>query len=407
MTTSGIKVMSVYARLNVGGPSRQAILLHQRLPPLGYRSFVVFGSVAPDEASLEHLLEGPGIVKLPDLGARVRLLSDARGFAQLTRLFFREQPDVVHTHTAKAGTLGRLAAATYNMSRPRRRRCLVVHTFHGNVLQGYFGPTASRAIRLVERSLSAITDVIIAISPRQRAEIVDRFRVAPAGRVQTLPLGLDLDRFFEIGAVDKALRRELGFPDEAILFGALGRLVSIKNIALLLRAFAGARRGDAAVRLVIAGDGPERTTLQRLSEELGVAESVRFVGWRQDLQRVYAGLDVVALSSRNEGTPVALIEAMAAGRPVVATAVGGVPDLLAEGAAGLLVPPDDPARFAEAMLLLASSPDERLRLGGAGRDLARQYRADRLVAGICRIFEEGLHRRRGVPAGDVAPSRRS
>lgn len=400
------KVLRVIARLNVGGPARQALLLHETLRARGFQSMLVHGRVGPGEASLEHLLEERGLdsVRVQDLGAAVKPFSDVRAFLCLLRLLFVERPDIVHTHTAKAGALGRLAALVFNLTRTRSRRCLVVHTFHGNVMQGYFGPVGTMMVRCAERLLARITDRIVTISPRQRAEIVETFRIAPTARVSVLRLGLDLDRFLRVGRVDDGLREELGLPEQSVLFGCIGRLVPIKDLPTLLHAFAIASERVPRICLLIVGDGGEREPLERLAATLGLGQAVRFLGWRHDLERLYGGLDVVVLSSRNEGTPVALIEAMASRRPVIATAVGGVPDLVQDGDSGVLVPPRDPGQLAGAIARLALSRELREAMGAAGRSRIEPYTKEHLLEAVSGLYRQGLSDRRGQPTSRREPA---
>ncbi len=396
MNPGPIKVVRAIARLNVGGPARQAALLHVELPRRGFETVLVHGTVSPGEADLEDLLPASrdGVVKVAELGARIRPLDDVRALLALGRVVFREKPDVVHTHTAKAGALGRLAALAYNLTRRRSKRCLVVHTFHGHVFEGYFGAAGSAAVRMSERLLSTVTDRVIAISPRQQAAIVERFRVAPANRVRVVPLGLDLGAFLAVGDLDLRLRRSLGFPEDSFLVGCIGRVVPIKDVGMLIAAVAVASRGLPGLRLVVVGDGPEREALERAAVDRGLGDLVAFTGWRRDLPEVYAGLDAVALSSRNEGTPVALIEAMAAGRPAVATSVGGVPDVVEDGVTGFLVPPGDPGRMAAALVRLAEDPGARARMRRAAREAADRYDRSHLLDAIDGLYRSGLAARR-------------
>ena len=397
ITPAPLKLLRVIARLNVGGPAHQAVLLHDRLRAFGFDTRLVHGSVAEGEASMEDLLDARGLErnKIPELGRRVRPANDLQAFWRLLRYLFAERPDIVHTHTAKAGTLGRLAAAAFNATRPRRQRCLVVHTFHGHVLNGYFGPAGNLAVRTAERALALLTDRIVTISPAQRDDIVGRYRIAPAGRVRMVRLGLDLDAFFQVKGADGAARTRLGFPPDAIVFGAIGRLVPIKDLQTLLRATAHAVAEEPRIRLAVAGDGQERGKLEQLSRNLGIEGRVTFLGWQRGLTAIYEALDVVALSSRNEGTPVALIEAMAAGRPTVATAVGGVPDVVVHEETGLLVPAGDISGFAAAMVRLARSEPERRRFGEAGRRAAAPYRSEALLDALADLYRRGLQEKRG------------
>ena len=392
-----MKIIRVIARLNVGGPARHVVLLDRGLRARGHETLLVHGSLDTGEASLEHLAVASGLrtLSVPELGRRISLLSDARAFIHLVRTIRREAPDVVHTHTAKAGTLGRLAALFFNASRPRRRRCVVIHTFHGHVLSGYFGAAGSALARIAERTLATVSDRIIAISPRQRDELVGRFHVATSEQTAVVPLGLDIQPLLEQAVEAPNLRRDLGIGGSDVVVGFVGRFVPIKNIALLIRAFAAAAQVAPNMWLVLAGDGPMRGELQALADSSGVAPRVRFLGWTEDLSALYATFDICALSSLNEGTPVAIIEAMAAARAVVATAVGGVPDIVDDGRTGILVPSGDREALTAAIVRLAGNRGERLALGAAGRlEAARRFSFERLVDDIEQLYQEALTEKR-------------
>jgi glycosyltransferase involved in cell wall biosynthesis len=392
-----VKTLRIIARLNIGGPARHAVILDEGLRCRGTDTLLVYGQLEPGESGLddEAAVRRLRAIRLPDLGRRIRPWSDLRALGRLLRIVFAERPDVVHTHTAKAGTLGRLAAFAFNATRRRGRRCLVVHTVHGNVLSGYFGPAGSLAVRLAERLLARVTDCIITLSPRQREEIVTRFRVAPASRVRVVPLGLELDGLLALPPCGGGgLRAALGLAPDDIVFGYIGRFVPIKNLPALLEALAIALARAPSIRLVLVGDGPLRSELHQRVATLGVEHAVRFVGWQRDLPAVYATVDAVVLSSSNEGTPLALIEAMAAGRPVIATEVGGVADVVADAETGLLVPPGDSRRLADALVLLAGDAATRQRLASAGRQAADRYRSERLVDDIMAIYDSGLATKR-------------
>jgi glycosyltransferase involved in cell wall biosynthesis len=385
-----LKILRIIARLNVGGPARHVTILDRGLRDRGHRTLLVYGDVGPGEASLEHLVGETGLpaIKIAELGPRLHVWSDLRAFATILRVVFRERPDVIHTHTAKAGALGRLAAALDNAVRPRSRRALVVHTFHGHVLSGYFGAPASLAVRMVERVLARFTDCIVTLSPSQRADIVERFRIAPASRVVVVPLGLDLQPF-AAGPLPSTLRGELGIPETAIVFGYVGRFVPIKDLETLLAAFATAAAAVPDASLLLAGDGPLRARLEERVAHLQLGGRVRFLGWTEALADFYGAIDVCVLSSLNEGTPVALIEAMAARKPVVSTAVGGVPDVVETGRTGLLVPAGDVSALAAAMVRLARDGSLRDRLGAAARESSvSRFSQERLVAEIERLYEE-------------------
>lgn len=396
---AGVKILRVITRLNVGGPARHVVLLDRGLRGRGHETHLVYGSLAPGDASLEHLAIAAGLptTHIRALGRRVNPISDLRAFSRLLRLVFREAPDVVHTHTAKAGTLGRVAACLFNMTRPRRRRCVVVHTFHGHVLTGYFGPTMNVAVRLAERTLARITDRVVTISPAQRHDIVTRFNIADAARTMVVPLGLDLERLARLDSGAAHLRGPLGIPERALVVGFVGRFVAIKDLATLVRAFArvSAQRPDAVLLLV--GDGPLRAEIDALVAALALQKQVHLVGWIEDVAPVHATIDICALSSLNEGTPVAVIEAMAAAKAVVATRVGGVADVVEHERTGLLVPPQSPEALADAILRLAVDPAERSRMGAAGRQaVVARFSPERLVDDIDTLYRDALAQKRAV-----------
>lgn len=369
--------MRVITRLNVGGPALQAMLLTDRLDRARFETLLVSGRPERREGSMLSLRPEPvRPVVVDHLRRSVSPLHDAMALATLVRLMRQMRPHVVHTHLAKAGMLGRVAARLTGVR-------VVVHTFHGNVLSGYFGSLASRTLLELERTLGRMSTRVIAISPQQLDELM-RLRIAP-DRLELVPLGLDLGPFLD--AERGRLRTELEIAPGTPLVGVVGRLVAIKGVDLFLRAAArlASERGD--IRFIVVGDGEERGRLERLSAALGLQERVRFLGWRADLPTIYADLDVVTLTSWSEGTPVSLIEALAASRPVVATAVGGVPDVLDGGRCGLLVPAGDVAALLRGIQRSLEDPGVSLALARAGREhvLAR-HGADALVSRIGSLY---------------------
>lgn len=333
----------VIARLNIGGPAQQAITLTAALNGGDFRSVLFAGREDPREGSLWRAAEAAGVspVRVPGLGRRIRPGADLLALATLTRHFRRLRPDLVHTHTAKAGTVGRVAALLAAV--PVR-----VHTFHGHVLSGYFGPAAAALFRRIEATLARRTALLIAVSPRQREELI-ALGVAERERIAVIPLGLDLAPFLTCAHRAGRLRAELGLSPRTPLVGLVARLVPIKGVDLFLRAASLVRERIPDVRFLVVGDGPEREALEDQAAALGLEDAVRFLGWRHDLPALYADLDLLALSSRNEGTPLCLLEAMAAGVPVVAAGVGGVPDLVQDRVTGRLTPPKDAGALASAM----------------------------------------------------------
>ena len=386
-----IRVLRLIARLNVGGPARHAVILDDGLRRRGFDTLLVFGSVGPDEASLEELALERALptVHIPELGRRIRAWGDARAFLSILKLLWRWKPDVVHTHTAKAGTLGRLAVLAYNVTARRPERCASVHTFHGHVFTGYFGRLGSALVRLVERALARITDRIVTISARQREDITTRFHVAPPSKVVVVPLGLELGALLAQHARSPGSREAFGLTANDFVVGYVGRLVPIKDLGTLLRGVAMAGERLPSLRLLVAGDGDERARLEALARELGLAGRVRFLGWQRDLPSLYSTMDLFALTSLNEGTPVSMIEAMAAGIPVAAAAVGGVPDVVEHGVTGQLLPPRDPQALSEVIFQTARQPERAAAMAARAKaSVAERFDAGRLVQDI-----DGLYRR--------------
>jgi len=385
------RVVRVIARLNVGGPAWHVVLLSAGTERR-YPTVLVAGNIPRGELDMSGLATELGVelLRIPELGRTVRPLDDLVALWKLWRMFRATRPEVVHTHTAKAGTLGRLAAWLAGV--PIR-----VHTFHGHVFHGYFGRVKTFLFLTVERILARLTTKVVAISPRQADELRRYLRV-PAERIAVIPLGLDLGRFVAADAAveRQGFRRSIGAGSEVVV-AMVGRLTAIKNHALAIRALARLSGTLPAFLLVIVGGGEEEPALRNLVARLGLDQSVRFLGWRRDLEAVYYGSDVVALSSDNEGTPVCLIEALACGRPVVATNVGGVPDLLEEGRLGILVPPRDEAAFADALLGVANATGGMNHASTPGSSIARRYGVERLVGDVERLYDELVAARPAAP----------
>lgn len=378
-----LRVARVISRLNVGGPATHTILLTAGLDPAAFESRLYVGSPEAAEGDMAPGARARGMepVPVPGLGRAIHPGRDLAALGHLVRAFRSFRPHIVHTHAAKGGALGRIAARVARVG-------VTVHTFHGHVLRGYFSPPVSAAFRAIERALARRTTRIVALSPGQRDELLG-MGIGRPDQVTVIPLGLELDPFLDAQGRRGLLRRHLGLPHEARLIGIVARLVPIKDHATFLGAAARVAAADPAAHFVIAGDGPLREAVAGAARRAGLGDRVHFLGWWEDLPALYADLDVVALTSRNEGTPVCLLEAMAAGVPVVATAVGGVPDLVRQGETGLLVPPADPAALAAALTALLADPERRSRLGLGGRRAAYPaYDVKTLLARVEALYRE-------------------
>ncbi len=399
-----VRVIRLIARLNVGGPAIHTLLLTEALRAPWYDSVLVAGSPEGVEGDLseEAVRRGLRIVKLPALRRSLSPWRDLLVWCAIFRLFRRERPDIVHTHTAKAGALGRSAALAHNLLErwlaPHRhapaRIARIVHTFHGHVLEGYFGRMRSRMFLDIERWLARYTDRIVAVSPTVREDLLRR-GIGSESRLRVIPLGLPLDKLLSLPLPEARSR--------ILRVGIIGRLVPIKHHELFLQVASRCRQDArlSAWQFVIVGDGERRAALERLAGQLGLDGAVTFVGWQADATSIYRDLDIICLTSLNEGTPVSLIEALAAGRPVVATDVGGVRDVVGparevDGALirtphGFLVPSGDAQACERALRLLADHPEERTAMGRAGREHVRmRYAAARLIRDIEALYAELL-----------------
>lgn len=325
---------------------------------------------------------GVPVVTIPELGREISPIRDLVATLRLAWLIRRERPQIVHTHTAKAGTVGRLAARLAGGSRPP----IVVHTFHGHVLRGYFGPARSRVFRWLERWLARQTTALIAVSPQVRDDLVG-LGVAPADKFTVIRLGIELEERVADGNGRADTRRYLGIPSDRFAVGWIGRMTAIKNTEDVLSAFKGLRDRGVEATLCMVGDGPDRAQLERRAHELGIMRDTIFLGYQQEVAPLYAAFDALVLPSSNEGTPVSVIEALAARTPVVATRVGGVPDVVREGEDGFLVDTGDTDALAERLARLAADPELRERMGETARNrVLPRYAVDRLVDDVDRLY---------------------
>jgi glycosyltransferase involved in cell wall biosynthesis/SAM-dependent methyltransferase len=373
-----LRVVRVIARLNVGGPALHAVLATAGLRP-DVDTTLAVGRVAPGEAEATDLLAQFDVrpVRIPGLGRAVSPLDDLRALGALASLMRRVRPDVVHTHTAKAGALGRVAA--WIAGAPR-----VVHTFHGHVFTGYFGRSTSSAVVRVERALAKRTDRVVAVSDEVGRDLVERFRVVPRDKLVVVPVGLPLSDFLRCASMRGALRRELSLAADAPIAVFNGRLVPVKEPHVALDAWRLVRREIPDATLVVVGDGDVAPSLRARGEE-----GVVFLGWRRDVATILADADVALLTSRNEGTPVALVEAAAAGVPAVATRVGGVPSVVVDGETGLLAPAGDAPAIAAAVVALLRDAPRRRAMGDAARARAVERWSDaRLLSDLRALYAE-------------------
>jgi glycosyltransferase involved in cell wall biosynthesis len=365
--------------------------------PDQYETLLLSGEADESEANSDFIPLQHGVKPyyVPGMRRSIHPLRDYPAYKHIMGVIREFKPHIVHTHAAKAGALGRLAAWRAGVP-------VIVHTFHGHVFHSYFSPTKTRVFLGIERFLAKKSSAIIAISKEQKRELVKDFRICKEEKMRVIPLGFDLERF----RTDKekkrlAFRSEFQIKDDEIAIGIVGRLAPVKDHALFLH---GLKRvldnTNRKVRAFIIGDGETRPEVEALARELGITFSTEkddvheaplcFTSWRRDIDVVNAGLDIVALSSKNEGTPVSLIEAQAAGKPIVSTQVGGIQDIVLEGKTALLSPREDAVAFGDALLQLVENQAKREAFSKAGDFVFEQFSYQRLVRDMDTLYKELL-----------------
>jgi len=401
-----LRVVRIIDRLNVGGPAKHVVWLAAGLDSRRFETVLITGTVPEGEGDMSYFAGSAGVDPVV-----IREMSREPGprdivvIAKLLKELWRIRPDIVHTHKSKAGATGRIAATIYRWLTPsslwlKPRACGIVHTYHGHIFHSYYGAAKTRLFILIDRTLARFcTDCIIAISEHQRQELAVRFRIGPWDRFRVVPLGIDCD---EAGGRQGSLAKEFGFAPREVIVGTVGRLCEVKNYGLLLDA--SARALGEGERLVIIGDGHLRQELEEKARGLVIADRVVFTGFRRDAASLYSDLDIVALTSLNEGTPLTLIEAMNAGLPVVATEVGGIVDIMGARLEtrggfsiwehGLTAPSQDAEAFAGALRFLLDRADLRREMGARGRAFVKaRLGRDRLVEDMGQLYEEVLSSR--------------
>jgi len=393
------RVLRIINRLNLGGPTYNATYLTKYLEP-EFETFLVAGMKDESEASSEFIPKELGVepVYIPDMYRSINPLKDGKAYRRIRKIINKFQPDIVHTHAAKAGAVGRLAASHENVP-------VILHTFHGHVFHSYFHPLKSKIFLEIERYLAKKSTRLIAISDLQKDELARDFKVASQNKFSVVPLGFDLNRFKNNQQQKRQqFRQRYNIQDDEIAVGIIGRLVPIKNHNLFLNALAKvASQSRKKMRAFIIGDGEERENIYIKVNQLGLSYSLphqngtcssflTFTSWYKDIDEVNAGLDIVALTSNNEGTPVSLIEAQAANKPIVSTDVGGVGDIVQHDETALLSPPFDTQKFALNLLKMIEDDDFRLRLGQKGAEYVQEkYHYTNLINNTSQLYQELLN----------------
>lgn len=381
------KVLRIINRFNIGGPTYNAAYLSKYLSE-DFETLLVGGQKDITEDSSEFILDTLGLspIIIPEMKREINFKNDRIAYKKIKQIIADFKPDIVHTHASKAGAIGRLAA--HNMNVP-----VILHTFHGHVFHSYFGKVKTTIYKGIERYLAKKSSSIIAISSIQKKELSEDYKICPKDKIATIPLGFDLNRFRENKAEKRVLfRNEWNISDETIAIGIIGRLVPIKNHHFFLRVVKTIQQQtNKKVRFFIIGDGELKTQLKEYCKELSIDFSedknqpdslVTFTSWIKNIDVVNAGLDIITLTSKNEGTPVSLIEAQASSKPIVSTNVGGIENIVKINKTALLSGITDEDSFSKNLLSLIENDSKREDMSKNGEHVFDKFHYERLVKDI-------------------------
>ncbi|MCX6198389.1 MAG: glycosyltransferase [Bacteroidetes bacterium] len=390
------RVLRIINRLNLGGPTYNAAYLTKYLAP-EFETLLVSGMKDEAEESSEFIVNNLDLhpVYMPEMYRELNPFRDYKSYYKLRKLIEEFKPDIVHTHAAKAGAVGRLAAAHSGVP-------VIVHTFHGHVFHSYFGKTKTRLFLEIERYLAKRTTGIVTLSEIQKTELVEEFKIAPAEKFEIIPLGFDLDRFANnVIEKRKFFRTEYNIDDDEIAIGIVGRLVPVKNHSLFLKALKiVSGKTSKKIRAFIIGDGEERHRIEQTATVLGLKFNnnnlrekniLTFTSWIKDIDVSNAGMDIIALTSHNEGTPVSLIEAQASSKPIVSTNVGGIENIVSKNETALLSASGDEQQFAENLLRLVEDDNLRQKLSSSSMQMViNKFSYQRLCTDMASFYHRLL-----------------
>lgn len=394
-----IKVLHLITRLDKGGSAEGVLLTILGLNKNRYEVLLARGPSIESQMSPQERIEidrsirdaqsaEVRVINIPELLRRIAPLYDFLTFLKVLRIIRREKPKIVHTHTSKAGVIGRVAA--FMAKTP-----VIVYTPHGHVFYGYFGRVTTCIFVLIERLLAKITDKIITLTDREGIDHV-RFKIAPPEKFITIHSGVDIQRFTTPKLRGDSLKRSFGIGAESLVVGTVGRLVPIKGHKYLIEAAPKILKEVPSVKFVLVGDGYLRPKLERLTHTLNVHDAFLFLNWRTDISKIMSVFDLFALPSLNEAMGRVLVEAMATGKPIVASNAGGIPDLVMDGDNGLLVPPKNSDQLAEAIIMLLKDDTRRIEMGNRGKVMAKRYCVKSMVKKIDALYMELLTKIGGI-----------
>jgi glycosyltransferase involved in cell wall biosynthesis len=393
------RILRIIHRFVLSGPMLNAALLSKHLES-DFETLLIGGAEEETEANAQYIFDDLGVkyTKISEMQRSVNPLKDYPAYKKIQEIIHDFKPDIVHTHAAKAGAVGRYAAINAGVP-------VVLHTFHGHVFHSYFSPLKTRAFIEIERYLARKSSCIIAISEQQKKELAYDFKICPADKINVVPLGFDFSRFLDNQEEKREkFRNELGIESDTLAVGIIGRLAAVKNHKLFINAVKSiSEKTSRKVRFFIVGDGETRPELEQQASDLGIATATPekpndkalliFTSWRKDIDYVLAGIDIMALTSLNEGTPVSLIEAQAAKKPIVSTNVGGIMDVVKVGKSALLSPSDQLEPFVENLLALIENDKMRHDMAGEAHTYTlNKYGFKRLVNDFTLLYNNLLQK---------------
>jgi glycosyltransferase involved in cell wall biosynthesis len=389
--------------MNIGGPSIHVTNLTEGLDKRLFKTKLIIGSLSPNEGDMRFIANLDKDVQsfVPELQREINPVKDIVALLKIIKIIFQFKPDIIHSHTSKAGAISRISATFCNLFRSKKIK--VVHTFHGNVLDSYFGKYKTYIILTIERMLAGFTDCIIAISSTQKWHLSKKYKIASSSKISTIRLGFDLIQFVQAQQFEGQLRKKIGIYEDTLLIGIVGRLAPIKNHKMFLDA---AKKyldetDNKKVLFLMVGDGELRQSLDKYCFEIGLKDYVFFYGWEKNTPVIYADMDILALTSLNEGTPVSIIEAMAASVPVITTDVGGIKDLLGRFESeqpfvdefkvcerGILCRRNDSISFSKALKFMVEGSflKDRERIAKTKNFILNNYSTERLIRDIETLY---------------------
>lgn len=391
------KVLRILNRFNLGGPTFNAAYLTKYLAP-EYDTLLIAGEIDENESSSKFIIDNLGLhtMTIKEMKRDINLAGDMVAYNKIKAIIKKYKPDIVHTHASKAGMLGRRAA--YNCDVP-----VIVHTFHGHIFHSYFNSIQSNTYIEIEKKLAKRTNQIIAISDNQKHELSNIYNITKADKISVIPLGLDLSRFREKNNEKRDIfRNQFNIKEDEIAIGIVGRLVPIKNHIHFIEALKYViTNSKIPIRAFIVGDGESKNIIENKAKELKIdycdlgkdkcESTLTFTSWIKDVDYVYAGLDIVALTSLNEGTPVSLIEAQAANKPIVTTDVGGIKNVIIPDVTALLADSNVINDFAEKLLSLVENHELRIKLSQKGwENVKEKFHYTRLIKDMSELYSNLL-----------------